>query len=544
MKISNNLECDILIVGGGIAGLISAKKASDSGKKVILVINDKLGSGASYFELKGTLGIQATAGEKDKELYYEDVISVGKNMTNSDLIKTYIDEIEESIPYLNEIGFEPWLRNDNRPACFAKYPRKIYLIKDWQKSKMKAKEIFKKISNLTILENTELVHLVKKEERVVGGVVENNGKFISISTPVVIMATGGIAGLYKNKLYPNNVYGNGHIILLDIGAKAQNMEFIQFIPAFLKPVYNTLFGEHTLKYCIGMYDIKNNLILNGIEDKKLANLWEERSGYAPFSFDFTSHKIDLKIFEELEKNGSGVKLKFSELLYKDKGEFYTVFLEWLKNKMGIDMVKDEIIITHFAHSCNGGIKINKDGETGVKGVYAIGELSSGVEGANRLGGNSMGASLVFGKRAVDSALKYLSENKISNEKEFIEKDFELWIEGISKTKIENPLSYEEIKNTISEIISKTGNICRDKNSIIEALKEIDKLKKRFFIQAEISKGIEIYYRLEVSRMLLLAMLNREESRGAHYRKDFPFSSDKIYKIEITRENGEFILNKK
>ena len=135
MKISNNLECDILIVGGGIAGLISAKKASDSGKKVILVINDKLGSGASYFELKGTLGIQATAGEKDKELYYEDVISVGKNMTNSDLIKTYIDEIEESIPYLNEIGFEPWLRNDNRPACFAKYPRKIYLIKDWQKVK-------------------------------------------------------------------------------------------------------------------------------------------------------------------------------------------------------------------------------------------------------------------------------------------------------------------------------------------------------------------------------------------------------------------------
>lgn len=544
MKISNNLECDILIVGGGIAGLISAKKASDSGKKVILVINDKLGSGASYFELKGTLGIQATAGEKDKELYYEDVISVGKNMTNSDLIKTYIDEIEESIPYLNEIGFEPWLRNDNRPACFAKYPRKIYLIKDWQKSKMKAKEIFKKISNLTILENTELVHLVKKEERVVGGVVENNGKFISISTPVVIMATGGIAGLYKNKLYPNNVYGNGHIILLDIGVKAQNMEFIQFIPAFLKPVYNTLFGEHTLKYCIGIYDIKNNLILNGIEDKKLANLWEERSGYAPFSFDFASHKIDLKIFEELEKNGSGVKLKFSELLYKDKGEFYTVFLEWLKNKMGIDMVKDEIIITHFAHSCNGGIKINKDGETGVKGVYAIGELSSGVEGANRLGGNSMGASLVFGKRAVDSALKYLSKNKISNEKEFIEKDFELWIEGISKTKIENPLSYEEIKNTISEIISKTGNICRDKNSIIEALKEIDKLKKRFFIQAEISKGIEIYYRLEASKMLLLAMLNREESRGAHYRKDFPFSSDKIYKIEITRENGEFILNKK
>lgn len=544
MKISNNLECDILIVGGGIAGLISAKKASDSGKKVILVINDKLGSGASYFELKGTLGIQATAGEKDKELYYEDVISVGKNMTNSDLIKTYIDEIEESIPYLNEIGFEPWLRNDNRPACFAKYPRKIYLIKDWQKSKMKAKEIFKKISNLTILENTELVHLVKKEERVVGGVVENNGKFISISTPVVIMATGGIAGLYKNKLYPNNVYGNGHIILLDIGAKAQNMEFIQFIPTFLKPVYNTLFGEHTLKYCIGMYDIKNNLILNGIEDKKLANLWEERSGYAPFSFDFASHKIDLKIFKELEKNGSGVKLKFSELLYKDKEEFYTVFLEWLKNKMGIDMVKDEIIITHFAHSCNGGIKINKDGETGVKGVYAIGELSSGVEGANRLGGNSMGASLVFGKRAVDSALKYLSENKISNEKEFIEKDFKLWIEGISKTKIENPLSYEEIKNTISEIISKAGNICRDKNSIIEALKEIDKLKKRFFIQAETSKGIEIYYRLEVSRMLLLAMLNREESRGAHYRKDFPFSSDKIYKIEITRENGEFVLNKK
>lgn len=539
-----NLECDILIVGGGIAGLVSAKKASDSGKRVILVVNDKLGSGASYFPLKGTLGIQATDGERDRELFYEDIITVGKGMENPHMINTYIEEIDSSISYLNEIGFEPWLRGDRRPACFAKYPRKIYLIKDWEESRKRAKEILSSISNLEILEDSDLIRLIKKENRLVGAIIKNSQEFISISTPVVIMATGGVAGVYKNNLYPSKVIGSGHISLLDIGAKAQNMEFIQFIPAFIKPVYNTLFGEHTLKYCSGMYDLEDNLILTGVEDKSFEPLWIERSSYAPFSFDYPSHKIDLKLFEEIKRNGYGVKLKFLDSLYKDQGEFYIIFLKWLKEVIGIDMCRDEVIIAPFAHSCNGGIKIDEDGKTGIDGVYAIGELSSGVEGANRLGGNSMGASLVFGKRAVDSAINYLNNNHISSEKKYLEEEFKNWLEAIFREDSKNNLTYEEMRESLSKLISRVGNISRSEIELKKGLEELENLRKNFSISANLDRGVDIYFRIEVIKMLLLAMLERRESRGAHYREDFPYSDEKIYKVEISRENGEFILKKR
>lgn len=170
------------------------------------------------------------------------------------------------------------------------------------------------------------------------------------------------------------------------------MEFIQFIPEFLKPKYNILFGEHTLKYCSGMYDLDNNLLISGIENKDWQKLWLERSAYAPFSFDFEIHKIDLYI------NALGTKLKFDKALYDNEEEFYKVYLNWLNKDIGIDLLEDEVVITHFAHSCNGGIKIDTNGYTGIPGLYAIGELSSAIEGANRLGGNSVGGTLVFGKK--------------------------------------------------------------------------------------------------------------------------------------------------
>lgn len=540
MLISDSLECDILVVGGGIAGLVSAKKASDMGKRVILLINDNFGSGASYFPLKGTLGIQATLNENDKEKFYEDIARLGDGVENPDMINTYINEIDDSIYNLNEIGFEPWLRQDNRPACFAKYSRKIYLINEWNKSRLKGREIFNRIANIEILEKTTLVQLVKKDGRVIGGVAERDGKFLSISTGVVVMATGGVAGVYEHNLYPTNVYGSGHIILMDIGAKAQNMEFIQFIPAFIKPVYNTLFGEHTLKYCTGMYDLEDNLICEGVERERL---WIERSGYAPFSSDFKSHLIDLKMFQEMKRNGKGVKLKFSKSLYENKEEFYVVFLKWLRETMGIDMCRDEIIIAPFAHSCNGGIRVNIDGETGISGVYAIGELSSGIEGANRLGGNSVGGALVFAKRAINSAVKYLESIKFQKDEKYMEKEFEKWLKIVLAEDREKELTYTEAKKIIAKIISETGSIVRDGKKIEESLKQLDEIRGKILIKDNLKKGVDIYFRIETIKMLLNAMLAREESRGAHYREDFPTRDKKLYKVLISRENGKFKIEK-
>lgn len=545
MKLDKIFSCDIIVVGTGIAGLIATKKALLMGKKVCLITNGNFCGGASYFPLKGTLGIQATDGNDDKKLFYEDISKIGNHMENPHMINTYIDEIQNNINSLNEIGFEPWLRNDKRPACFAKYARNIYLIKDWDKARERAKDIFYNLDNLQIFENTSFLHIAKNDEQIIGGIFKKENNFFAIKASVIIMATGGIAGNFKHKLYPEEVLGTGHIIALDAGAKAQNMEFIQFIPALLKPKYNTLFGEHTAKYCTGMYSLDNKLILDGVENPKYHNLWLERSAYAPFSFDFKSHLIDLKMVEFDSENRQGVILKYSKDLYKDQGEFYKVYLDWLKNTMGIDMCRDEIVISPFAHSCNGGLKVSENGETGIKGLYAIGELSSAIEGANRLGGNSVGGALVFGKRAVHSAVNYLEKSnskKFSNE--ILEENFNKWIESICSDDFKNNLSSSEVLKNLKNITTQSAGIKRNKISLEAGLNALENLRKNYSIKDNLQdNSLEIYLRIEVTKMLLNCMLMREESRGAHYREDFPYTSSTPYKIIVSRKNNKFSLEK-
>lgn len=119
-------QTDILIVGAGIAGLVAAERAMKIFKKVCLVTSSKICSGASYFPLKATLGIQATKDKDDRNKYYEDITNMGKGVENPDLIKTYISNIKKDIYLLKKIGFKPWLRKDSRAACFAKYSRDVF----------------------------------------------------------------------------------------------------------------------------------------------------------------------------------------------------------------------------------------------------------------------------------------------------------------------------------------------------------------------------------------------------------------------------------
>ncbi|WP_241033640.1 FAD-binding protein [Brachyspira hampsonii] len=126
MNINKEFDCDVLIVGGGIAGLIAAERALKSFKRVFLADSFKICSGASYFPLKATLGIQASKDKNDYNKYYEDITNMGKGVENPELIKTYIKNIKKDVYLLKRIGFKPWLRKDSRPACFARYSRNIF----------------------------------------------------------------------------------------------------------------------------------------------------------------------------------------------------------------------------------------------------------------------------------------------------------------------------------------------------------------------------------------------------------------------------------
>lgn len=141
LAVTKIYETEALVIGSGIAGLVSCFNLLQHGCQTVLTTDKKLAGGASFSSIKGSLGIQVTDNDaQDIELFKKDLTRIGVGMDNPELIDTYVQQSPKSIVELQNIGFKPWLRSDRRPACFADYPRDIYLINDWRQAKDNAKK--------------------------------------------------------------------------------------------------------------------------------------------------------------------------------------------------------------------------------------------------------------------------------------------------------------------------------------------------------------------------------------------------------------------
>ncbi|HDL3276734.1 TPA: FAD-binding protein, partial [Mannheimia haemolytica] len=245
----------------------------------------------------------------------------------------------------------------------------------------------------------------------------------------------------------------------------------------------------------------------------------ERSHYAPFSLDFAGVEFDLVMMKHLLENPheKGIYLKYSPKLYEDTEEFYTVYLNWLKNEVGIDLVQDKIAIKPFAHSCNGGIQINQWGESAVKGLFAIGEISHCIEGANRMGGNSVGGGLVFAKRAVSEIVRSLEQNDLQKNSEISPLAMaEKALNQLANSTANLELTASEVLSTIREKMALYANVYRTRSNLKLLLEELNRLEQEFDpIYHAQYQGIEIYNALKTAQLVVNQMLN-EQSLGAHY----------------------------
>ncbi|KAE9539287.1 FAD-binding protein [Ursidibacter maritimus] len=527
ISISHHIETDLLIVGTGIAGLASCVEANAKQIRTVLISKAPIGSGASYFPLKATLGIQVTGDKDDQAKFKEDIDRVAQGMNNPKIVQAYIEDSAQAVELLERIGFRPWKRNDNRPACFAKYARPIYLINQWKEAAERAKQIIEQ-QQTEYYENATLLHIVVKpnesQQNVVQGAIfchKTSGEmqYIFCKTSQIILATGGIAGLYKDNLYPADVIGSSHYIAQQAGAKLTNLEFIQFIPSFVEPKYKVLFGEHTLKYVTKVTDSQGNDLFAHLLPEDFKQMMRDRSDYAPFSVDFNCVEFDLVMMKHLLENPQekGVYLHYSADLYQDQEEFYTVYLNWLNNEVGIHLLRDKVAIAPFAHSCNGGIVIDDYAESDVKGLFAVGEVSSCIEGANRLGGNSVGGSLVFAKRAIKRILQNLAQNSPLTTT-FSAQDWENYLATLVNPQGDESLSASQLLSTIRELMARFANVYRTTENLTALLDSLKMLEQRYQPLAfHQHQGIEIYYALKTAQAVVNAMLQRETSLGSHFR---------------------------
>ncbi|WP_077325199.1 FAD-binding protein [Virgibacillus siamensis] len=547
MEISRKIKSEVLVVGSGLSGIKASKELAAMNREILMVTKTKLASGSSFYPLKASLGTQVTKDNADKQVFLKDIEDLSCGMHREDLAEVYVDKIPDGVKEYEDIGVFPKKLEGERKACFANNARDIYLLSDWDQIRENVRTIFSAYDNLTLMQKTVVVSLIKRDERIVGAILLDDGnEFVLVECSAVILASGGFGNIYKHNLNPADVDGSGHILAIEAGAKLVNMEFIQFIPGITAPRYKTLFGEHTLMYCRDIVDDDGNSLLDPILPDSLSKkaCLEIRSTHGPFTHSLESKYFDIAMMKNIiaSNNEKGFTLIFADELYENKEEFYTVYLDWLKGK-NVHLVENEVKIAPFAHASNGGVFINTFGRTGVNGLYAIGELSSNIEGANRLGGNSTGACMVFGKRAAIDCDRYLQSAPMQ---ELTVNDGNLQLEQILKAHDgrgnEGELSANAIVDKVREIMWYKGNVVRSEQQLKQGIDEIQKCANMFsfteLVQNQHTRKLafKAANTIQLAQMVLRAMLERRESRGAHYREDYPVENPEYRKRLFLTQN--------
>ncbi|MBQ6819760.1 MAG: FAD-binding protein [Clostridium sp.] len=529
INLKSNIECDVFIIGAGIAGVMAAIQASKNGSKVIISSSVNILSGSSFYPGTWGFGMISPEHNDDIEDFINTIIKVGCDVVDKELVKTFVENINKSKEYLKGLGIN-LISPDNEDEkefipCFD------YKKRQWNGLvSNEGKEIFKKLldnENIIKYPFSEVIDIVKINDEIKGVVLIRDNKNIEfISCKSIVIASGGLGNLFKYSLNTADVIGSMQAIALKKGCNLTNLEFMQMMPGFISPSYKTIFNEKTFKY-IQATNSNGEDIFRNIEyiEEKL----DLRSTYGPFTSRLSSREIDYAIFNEFLKNEKGVQIKYKKELKNNSPEFIKVYFKWLKENKHLTM-DDDINIGVFFHAANGGIYINSKAETGINGLYAAGECTGGMHGADRIGGLSTANALVFGIIAGNNASSYVKNNTHDRIEEI---EFEIFEIEESKNLI----------NKIKDIMFNNAMIEKEGSKLRKAILELDNIKENIKLKEKVDySNVKYSFRLLnyllLSKAILLAIDMRKESRGSHYRSDYPSIDNNMNKKINIKFDGD------
>lgn len=526
VKLKKDKECDVFVMGAGIAGIMAAIEASNNGQKVIISSSSNIFSGSSFYPGTWGLGLIGPEDRNDEEDLAKIIKEVGCNVVDEELVETFVKNINPSIDLLREMGVK--LKEANNSGEKEFIPCFDHKNRNWNGILFESakKVLDHKLKSNKVLEYpfSEVIEIVKEDNKIIGVILINSlNKLEFIKCKALVIASGGIGGLFKYRLNTTDITGMGQALALKVGCNLINIEFMQMMPGYIKPCPKTIFNEKTFKY-IEARNEEGEDVFKDIEN--LREKLEKRSTYGPFTSRLDSKDIDYAIFKEFMQNKNGVTVRYKDSLKNNMPEFIEVYFKWLKENKHLTP-DDEINIGIFFHAANGGISINKKAETKVEGLFAAGECTGGMHGADRIGGLSTANGLVFGRIAGESASRYAYSKGLS-EKEEVE--FALYeIEGAGDLILE-----------VQEIMFKNAMIEKSEVGVKDSLLKLEEISKGFVYKKEVNmENLRNSYRLENNILLCKAILKaidlRKESRGSHYRYDYPKANknmDKMIMVEL------------
>jgi succinate dehydrogenase/fumarate reductase flavoprotein subunit len=359
--------------------------------------------------------------------------------------------------------------------------------------------------NIDTIKNHFALNLLINDGKIAGvNFIDEKGELKTIKAKAVIVATGGFAGLYRG--HTTNITdatGDGIAMGLRAGLEAMDMEFVQFHPTGLEGT-NYLISEAARG-----------------EGGKLINSDGQEFVDELNTRDFVTRAI----VKQLQK-GKKVYLDLRDIPEEIINTKLINLKKRVKALKGIDITKEPIPISPLAHYTMGGIKTDTYCFTDIEGLFFAGEAgNNGVNGANRLGGNSLSEGAVFGRIAGYQAVKY--SHRLKNDVEIKESDIKKDKELIQKLK-NTKINAKKIKDEIGNILFEKLGIIRNGYAIKKAYEKIEEMRENFFQKNDekdstLQEKLECLNAFDIARVLAKSALYREESRGAHFRLDYPES---------------------
>lgn len=516
------LETDVLVIGGGGAGMRAAIAARAEGAEVALVSKTPVGKSTSTQLSGGAFSVTTQGFPREK--HYRFSFLTGRGLNQKELLQTLVDEAPQRIQELEAFG----LRGEWRTGQYTTHG----------KAPVWGNPIVEALKE-TIQQQKVLLHpwvmifdLINDGEKIIGALGFNfrSGKQIGFCARAIVLANGGGGALYPKTDNPVRTTGDGYSLAYKAGCTLRDMEFVQFIPIGLaepgKPanllapsladagkVVNSQ-GEDILR----KYRILDRPVAVRCRDTfSRAIVFEERAGKEVY--------LDLRHLTGSNWPGDHMALSQREMLAR----IYSCKEKPLR-------------ISPICHFFMGGIATTINGETGVPGLFAAGEVVGGVHGANRMGGNALSEIFVFGYRAGKAAGEWA--RNVSRSQSAPNQVRDLAGEAAERFRnISAGTRPGEMRRRFEKILWEKVGIIRDKKGLNQFLEAAEQMQReeipgaRRSTPKEIMEGMEIENALRVGEMIARSALLREESRGAHYREDFPETDDARWKGNIFLKGG-------
>lgn len=541
---SKIIQSDVLIIGSGGAGCRAAIEVSKQGLNPVIVSKGlSFRSGCTGMAEGGYNAAFAFVDSDDtKEIHYNDTLKGGSFLNDPKLAKILVDESPDRLIDLEDYGAlfdrqksgklnqRPFGGQTFRRTCFQgdRTGHEIIMA-------LKEEIIRRKIATIDEVMITTLI-MDETGGKVIGavGLSLSDSKTIFFQAKAVILATGGAGQLYPVTSNTFQKNGDGFALAWNAGADLIDMEEIQFHPTgMLYPksrkgilVTEAVRGE-------------GGILLNKNNERFMGN-YDERKELA--TRDVVSRAIYNEIREGRGNEEGGVYLDVTHLsndLIEEKLE--TMVFQFLD--VGIDIRKTPMEVAPTAHHFMGGVKIDESCASSIANLFAAGEVTGGVHGANRLGGNALADTQVFGKRSGASASVASENADFEINKEEIEKE-EMRINKLMKN---GNIAPYEIKKSIQNIMWDKVAIIRNENGLKNALIQLKDLKTKLenmtissktHYNKELQEGLEVTNMIEIAILAVKSAIIRKESRGAHFREDYPETKDEWKKSIVMNKNKD------